>query len=537
MGFLGDARRLNVAVTRAKRHVAVVCDAECCGSDAFIGRLVRYIEEKGEFRSALELELELGLDTNAADRPVDDEQVAVSTTAEIGLGSPPVQEIVRGSGDIGSAKHPPSQTIRAELLASESRPDTSSSREQHVHKQGLRPQHPEESKGKFQETIPTEKILARVREFAKASNSLDGVPAEGIGELVLPPELSARQRALVHEAAEALGLEHASQGDGPRRRLVLRRKPCEEPKQDPTEAVDDCRSDSSSGRDADIDEGRLVPTLFQAMAMIDGTEKDDGTSDVEKSGGEALEQNDETQESPKQMNPPTSHGQKEDPTDEAAFAGANSTLPSANALLASLHAERRARGSPSTAASSVGAQGRRENKGAAGQGPSGATPSPVDDRGFGPESVPGCESASGSRRSSVKKSGKKKTGGHGRGSRSTVSSSSSARSGRNLEGQGKGPADDKDGGEGDDDDMAFLDSQIRQQRASEPCYAGLLRSTNEVMRERNPAWARLQDERKPSRSTLGAAARGNLKSALDARLAEDEKKRARAGGSKGESKR
>ncbi|CAM9164154.1 unnamed protein product, partial [Scytosiphon promiscuus] len=56
VGFLADARRLNVAVTRAKRHVAVICDAECCGSDAFIGRLLTHIEERGEYRSALELQ-------------------------------------------------------------------------------------------------------------------------------------------------------------------------------------------------------------------------------------------------------------------------------------------------------------------------------------------------------------------------------------------------------------------------------------------------------------------------------------------------
>ena len=45
VGFLADARRLNVAVTRARRHVAVIGDGRCIGRDPFLGRLVEYLEE------------------------------------------------------------------------------------------------------------------------------------------------------------------------------------------------------------------------------------------------------------------------------------------------------------------------------------------------------------------------------------------------------------------------------------------------------------------------------------------------------------
>lgn len=54
VGFLAEKRRINVAVTRAKRHLAVVCDAETCSSDAFIGRLLTHVSEHGEHRSARE---------------------------------------------------------------------------------------------------------------------------------------------------------------------------------------------------------------------------------------------------------------------------------------------------------------------------------------------------------------------------------------------------------------------------------------------------------------------------------------------------
>jgi hypothetical protein len=55
IGFLADRRRMNVAITRARRHVAVICDSECVSRDPFLGRLMKYIGDNGEYRSALEL--------------------------------------------------------------------------------------------------------------------------------------------------------------------------------------------------------------------------------------------------------------------------------------------------------------------------------------------------------------------------------------------------------------------------------------------------------------------------------------------------
>ncbi|KAJ6870567.1 hypothetical protein NC652_036268 [Populus alba x Populus x berolinensis] len=54
VGFLSDHRRMNVAVTRARRQCCLVCDTETVSSDGFLKRLIEHFEEHGEYLSASE---------------------------------------------------------------------------------------------------------------------------------------------------------------------------------------------------------------------------------------------------------------------------------------------------------------------------------------------------------------------------------------------------------------------------------------------------------------------------------------------------
>lgn len=54
IGFLNDKRRMNVAITRARRHCAVFGDSGTLSADPFLERLVAYFETNGEYRSYAE---------------------------------------------------------------------------------------------------------------------------------------------------------------------------------------------------------------------------------------------------------------------------------------------------------------------------------------------------------------------------------------------------------------------------------------------------------------------------------------------------
>jgi len=54
VGFLAEDRRLNVAVTRARRQVAVVCDSDTVSRHPFLSRLISYMSAHGVVKTAAE---------------------------------------------------------------------------------------------------------------------------------------------------------------------------------------------------------------------------------------------------------------------------------------------------------------------------------------------------------------------------------------------------------------------------------------------------------------------------------------------------
>lgn len=55
-GFLKERRRLNVAITRAKHHVCLICDSETVSNDDFLSRMIDYFIDNGEVAYAYQYE-------------------------------------------------------------------------------------------------------------------------------------------------------------------------------------------------------------------------------------------------------------------------------------------------------------------------------------------------------------------------------------------------------------------------------------------------------------------------------------------------
>lgn len=165
IGFLKDDRRQNVAITRAQRHLAVVCDTETVCQSKFISNLISWIEEKGEHRSAIEY----------------------TAGAQGGY-----------AADLVSAEEELLKLVESEVQKTE-KEKMQRSRMKGEKEMG-------ESKRKY--------LMDSILRFAE-----NGVHGD---EMKLSSDLTSYDRRLVHEFAEQLGLGHKSDGvDGVNRRITL----------------------------------------------------------------------------------------------------------------------------------------------------------------------------------------------------------------------------------------------------------------------------------------------------------------------------
>jgi len=118
VGFLADQRRINVAVTRAKRHVGIICDSDTVNADKFLRGMLKHVESleaNGSIFSAEEFTDEIVqsqyaefIDNSASENLVDSKANAMNRDKEANA-----KQILPSSSREGKTKVPRQQRATA----------------------------------------------------------------------------------------------------------------------------------------------------------------------------------------------------------------------------------------------------------------------------------------------------------------------------------------------------------------------------------------------------------------------------------------
>eukprot|EP00088_Acartia_fossae_P006397 TRINITY_DN12950_c0_g1_i6.p1 TRINITY_DN12950_c0_g1~~TRINITY_DN12950_c0_g1_i6.p1 ORF type:complete len:989 (-),score=212.71 TRINITY_DN12950_c0_g1_i6:60-3026(-) len=195
VGFLAEKRRLNVAVTRARRQVILICDSDTVSSDKFLAGLIEYMSENGRVETA-----EMYTDLPQISRPEDTTLVATSASTS---------------------------ATRTQSAKSEK---TTKARQPKVNKKDKiqpKPKVPVENTKQSEGVKSRFEPAADINEVEvkdKFTEIIESFLASKETRLDLSTELDSNERRLVHEVAENYDLLHESEGQGKGRHIVLVKK-------------------------------------------------------------------------------------------------------------------------------------------------------------------------------------------------------------------------------------------------------------------------------------------------------------------------
>ncbi|XP_029379610.1 DNA-binding protein SMUBP-2 [Echeneis naucrates] len=193
VGFLAEDRRINVAVTRARRHIAVVCDTQTVQNHAFLKSLIDHMTEFGEVRTAFEYMQDIV--------PQNYTREHKDTKANT-LGS-------SSTSTKQSVKEAPNKVKKGQKKS------TSSSNKENpaCSEKCTKP-----SASTLSEEQQNKNRYAEIRQLVE--NFLKDLTQS---ELQFPSSFNSHDRLLVHQIAEQLGLVHESRGEGKDRCITVSR--------------------------------------------------------------------------------------------------------------------------------------------------------------------------------------------------------------------------------------------------------------------------------------------------------------------------
>ncbi|XP_052076067.1 DNA-binding protein SMUBP-2-like isoform X3 [Mytilus californianus] len=239
VGFLAEKRRINVAITRARRHLMVICDSETVGHDKFLKSLVEYMTCNGEVQTAHQY-IE-GKYNELVEYMTCNGEVQTAHQYIEGKYNALV-EYMTCNGEVQTAhQYIEDGVVNAKLL----RPDHLSDllsvkvtsqkgqkgqgakpKQKQKPKQNERPEPRDQLKGHGDNEVSKRTVerdeailMKKTQEYQEHLDKFVTDPCQEIMEF--PVSLNSYDRLIIHELSEKLGLVHVSRGIDKERHLVV----------------------------------------------------------------------------------------------------------------------------------------------------------------------------------------------------------------------------------------------------------------------------------------------------------------------------
>lgn len=268
VGFLSENRRLNVAVTRARRHLAVVCDSETVGTDPFLKGFLDYMVKHALVRTAFEFQHEM-------------ETTEVATPECISMR--PKDEKKDKKSDSKNKK--PNNRKDGKEGPKRKKGDS---------KPKYKPPTEEENQERRQ------KLEAIIKDFVNSASNV----------YQFPPGLNSFERRLVHEICDAEGLFHQSQGEGSERYLVVQKEKTGEGAEARNRVKEEEEKEKKDEEKEENDkEKEVLP-----VQVDEGEEEDERIEDEDEEEGQGEDKEEEEEENEDDSEFVEEREEKESPT-------------------------------------------------------------------------------------------------------------------------------------------------------------------------------------------------------------------------------
>ncbi|KAM4721449.1 DNA-binding protein SMUBP-2 isoform 2-T2 [Rhinophrynus dorsalis] len=194
VGFLAEDRRINVAITRARRHVAIICDSHTVVHHKFLKDVVSYVSEHGEVRTAFEYLEDIVPEKYSRENESASKEENHSKKATQNNQKRPETQRSSNQNPLHVTKSSTSEKVKVKLRI----------QGEDIQKDKL-DTHTENTSNK-------DSLRKMIEDFLQDHHKM---------QLTFPSTLTSHDRLLVHQIADECGLQHVSTGEGKERSISV----------------------------------------------------------------------------------------------------------------------------------------------------------------------------------------------------------------------------------------------------------------------------------------------------------------------------